>query len=116
MIKENDAKKHLANIRFKSILFDTLNTLECFAMSVNQNVSDSEMLYASLHQTYLKFVKYVYPFLCEQNNDEEKFYPNIINLYYSWEQKEFNEEQKKLDLEHKKQDMIRKSKTVGTPL
>lgn len=116
MINEDSAKKHLANIRFESMLFDTLNTLECFAMSVNQNVSDSEMLYASVHQTFLKFVKYVYPFICKQNIDEERFYPNIIKLYYSWNKKELDEEKKKVDLEQKKQDMIRKSKTVGTPL
>lgn len=116
LIKKEDSKKHMANIRFKSMIFSTLNTLECFAMSVNQNVSDSEMLYSSLHQTFLKFVRFVYPFICQQNIEDETFYPNIIKLFYAWNQYEIEENERKDALERKKQDMIKKNKTEGRPL
>lgn len=73
------------NIKFKHIIFDTLNNLECFSMSVNHNVAESEMLYPSLHHTYLKFVRFMYPLICMQNNDEENYYTNVIELYRTWE-------------------------------
>lgn len=113
---DSDIKKHLANARFKIYLFDTLNVLECFAMSVNQNVSDSEMLYSSLHQTFIKFVHFVYPFICCQNEGENWFYPNIIQLYQTWIQKEYLDKKLQADLEKQKNDRLNKGRTSAKPL
>ena len=68
MISDNE-KKALANFRFRSLLSDTLNVLEYFSMSVNQNVSDSAMLYEPLHITYIRFVHYIYPYICYRNKE-----------------------------------------------
>ena len=115
-IEEDSIKKHIANIRFFSSLMNTLNVLEYFAMSVNQNVSDSEMLFASLHQTFLKFVRIVYPFICYQNVEEETFYPNIIKLFYSWSEAQEADVLLKKELESKKERKIQKHKKIGKPL
>lgn len=115
-INEEEIKKHLANIRFKSFLFDTLNVLESFAMSVNQNVSDSEMLFSSLHQTFLKFVRFVYPFICYQNKECEVFYPNIIQLYHSWTKKKESDNKLMQELENNKKKKLNKGRTSSKPL
>lgn len=115
-LEDNKIKNHIANTRFKIYLFDTLNVLECFAMSVNQNVSDSEMLYSSLHQTFIKFVHFVYPFICCQNEGENWFYPNIIQLYQNWGKKEDSEKKLQADLEKQKNEKLNKGRTSAKPL
>ncbi len=84
--EDNDDLKREANIAFKLIVSDTLNKLEYFSMAVNHNVAESEMLYPSLHQTYLNFVRFMYPYICMENIDEENYYTNIIELYRTWEE------------------------------
>ena len=54
-------------------------------MSVMHNVAESEMIFPSLHYTFLKFVRYMYPYICMYNTEEENYYSNIIDLYRSWE-------------------------------
>lgn len=73
-----------ANIKFMLIVSDTLNKLEQFSMAVNHNVAESEMLFPSLHQTYLKFVRFMYPYICMENIDDENYYTNVIELYRTW--------------------------------
>lgn len=80
-----DRKNKSVNIKFKHIINHTLNKLECFSMAVNHNVAESEMLFPSLHQTYLMFVRFMYPYICMNNKDEEEFYTNVIELYRTWE-------------------------------
>lgn len=106
----------LCNIRFRVILCDTMNTLEYFAMTVNQNVAESEMLYDSIHQTFLFFVKLVYPFICEQNIDEELYYPNIIKLYKTWVSKKAKNDKMKIKSEQKKKKAIERKKNESIPL
>ncbi len=89
----DDKYKEILNKSFKSILIRTLNELEQFAMAVNQNVAESKILFPSLHETYLQFVKYSYPYICLSNLEYEKFYTNIIQLYRTWlNQKQFEEQ------------------------
>ena len=83
--EEADRKNKRVNIKFKHIINNTLNRLECFSMAVNHNVAESEMLFPSLHQTYLMFVRFMYPYICMNNKDEEEFYTNVIELYRTWE-------------------------------
>ena len=112
----SDMKLIVANTRFKIMIFDTLNTLEYFAMSINQNVSDSEMLYPSLHQTIVRFVAFVYPFICCQNIESELFYPNIIDLYKSWYGQQKDEELRQQKIKKKQQDILKKESKKAKPL
>ncbi|MBQ2848204.1 MAG: hypothetical protein IJE74_08100 [Clostridia bacterium] len=73
-----------ATRKFKCFVSCTMNKLEYFAMSVNQNIAEGDMLYISLHQTFIRFVNYVYPFICTTNTEFELFYTNIISLYKKW--------------------------------
>lgn len=85
--EDADKMKRTTNLKFRVILCNTMNILEYFAMSVNQNVAESEMIFVSLHQTYLKFVHYMYPYICIANKDGESYYTNVIKLYKNWKDK-----------------------------
>lgn len=114
-IPESDLKK-IANIRFKVVLCNTMNILEYFAMSVNQNVAESEMIFVSLHQTFLSFVHYVYPYICVTNETEESYYTNIIELYKNWNaQKEAIDDYKR-KMEQEKDKGRKKIVKGGEPL
>lgn len=102
-------QKEVANMRFKSLVSTTMNNLEYFAMSVNQNVADSDMLFVSLHQTYLKFVKYMYPTICKSNKNGESYYTYVIDLYRKWDKKQEEFEELKKKKENEIQEELRKS-------
>lgn len=78
-------QKAIANKRFRTFVLETMNKLEYFSMAVNQNIAEGDMLYSSLHQSYLKFIYFVYPHICEANKDYEILFTNIIELYRNWE-------------------------------
>ncbi len=92
-LKELDDSKRadVANKRFRFFILETMNKLEYFAMAVNQNIAEGNMLYSSLHQTYIKFIHFVYPKICESNIEFETYYTNVIELYRSWNQEEEND-------------------------
>ncbi len=114
-IEDEDLRKNLANIKFKRLVCDTMNNLEYFTMSVNQNVAESKMLFVSLHQTYLKFIKYVYPYICNNNVDDESLYTNVIDLYRNW-LKEKNEIQSLKKKNEVKSTKIIKKNSSSHPL
>ncbi len=109
-------QKEIANVRFRIFINCTMNYLEQFAMSINQNVSESEMLYPSLHQTYLKFVKYMYPYICFHNETEEYYYTNIIKLYRKWEERRQYLEEYEEKQEKRKRRRINSVKNNSSPL
>ncbi|MBR5827556.1 MAG: hypothetical protein IKY78_10815 [Clostridia bacterium] len=111
-----DTQKTMANLKFKVLVYDTMNTIEYFAMAVNQNVAESEMLFSSLHQTFIKFIHYMYPVICMYNIESERFYKNTIELYRNW----FNEKNE-IEENHKKtickaQNKTDKQYAKGKPL
>lgn len=62
-----------------------LNDLEWFSMSCRYGISDEEILYQSLHQTFLSTVWQLYFYICIQNlTSEDKLYTNIIWLFNKW--------------------------------
>ena len=84
---EDEFNKNVTR-KFRFLIACTLNELEQFAMAVNNQIADSTMLFPSLHQTFLEFVKYTYPRIADSNHDDvEEFYTNIILLYRDWNQK-----------------------------
>lgn len=65
-----------------------LNTLEWVAMMINTKVADEKVIYQSLHQVLLRYIRLEYPTIAFQNSEEkaeDQFYTNIIHLYRRWE-------------------------------
>lgn len=114
--KESDEYKDIANRRFISFYCTTMNELEYFAMSVNQNVAESDMLFDSLHQTYIKHIKYMYPYICALNTEkgEYDFYSNVIKLYDNWIKKK--NEIDKIKLKEKEKTKKERKKISSQPL
>ncbi|MBQ9425684.1 MAG: DUF4760 domain-containing protein [Erysipelotrichaceae bacterium] len=92
-------------------LIGMLNKLEYFSMTFNTNLADEEVVYPSLHQSFLKTVKYLYPHICYLNSGEtsDKYYTHIIELYNLW--KDRYVEDVKTNME--KEESLR-NKTVNT--
>lgn len=62
-----------------------LNDLEWFAMACRYGLADEEMLYQSLHQTYISHVWLLYFYICKSNlANEDKYYTNLIWLFNLW--------------------------------
>lgn len=75
----------LYNGKFLEIITDTLNKLEYFAMSFNTKIADEDVVYQSLHQSFLKMINMMYFYIAFQNVDgKDKYYTNIIELYNKW--------------------------------
>lgn len=66
-------------------IMETLNTLEYFSMYFNNYVANEEIVYQSLHQSFLSTIKVLY-FLISSTNKKgkDKYYTNIIKLYNKW--------------------------------
>ena len=87
---------------YKGKIDDVLNSLEAFSMAFVQNVADEEVVYQSLHQSYIKIVKLLYFRIAYANNKpSDKYYTNIIELYKRWRKKQ-QISQYKIDKNNKK--------------
>ncbi|MDD4154222.1 MAG: hypothetical protein PHT30_02280 [Bacilli bacterium] len=63
----------------------TLNRLEAMSMYFVKGIADDSVIYQSLHQTFIRFVKLMYPFIASLNTDNlHKYYTCIISLYEKW--------------------------------
>lgn len=79
-------EKYLHN--FWCMAFDFLNKLEFFSMNFKSKLADEEVLYQSLHQTYIAAVKILYVEIARMNaQPEDKYYTNIITLFNNWKDK-----------------------------
>ncbi|MGL4392502.1 MAG: hypothetical protein ACRCSK_03580 [Fusobacteriaceae bacterium] len=80
--------KHL-RFEFDSFRVDTLNKIEYISMSFNVGIADDEVVYQSLHQVFLRFIKMMYFHIAtlNTNGNKDKHFNNIIELYNSWAQK-----------------------------
>ena len=62
-----------------------LNELEWFAMTCRYGLADEEILYQSLHKTFLSTVWMLYYHISSNNvNNEDKLYTNVIWLFCKW--------------------------------
>ena len=88
---------------FHSNVSTLLNKLESFALNLNSNLADEEILYPSLHQTYLKVIKYLYPHICYLNskNTADKYFTNVIELYNKWRDRYIEELNKEIASDEK---------------
>ena len=72
-------------------ILSLLNKMEYFAMYFNSGVASSDVIYESLHQTFLEWVGLLYPFICRSNDrttPEKTYYNNTVKLYKDWRKKE----------------------------
>ncbi len=99
-------------MKFNENQLALLNKLEWMAMHFNSNLADSELVYQSLHQTFLDTVSILYLNIVVLNskvkNEGEQYYQHITNLYRTWKkiavekEEELKEEEQKLKEAKKK--------------
>jgi hypothetical protein len=87
--------------QFHEIRNDLMNKLECISMKFNCGIANDDVVYQSLHQLFIKFVKVVY-FEIASNNQSAKdaYYTNIRKLYVKWVEKYKEENAKEDNLWH----------------
>lgn len=74
--------------QFLDIISHLLNTLEWFSMNCRYGLADEELLYQSLHQTFLSMVWMLYYFISRNNTrNEDKYYTNTIWLFKMWKER-----------------------------
>lgn len=75
------------NRRFRGVILHVLNQLEWFAMEINQDVAENELLYNPLAGTYMHFIGEVYPIFYSRNEEiTDHLYHSVIVLYRNWSQ------------------------------
>lgn len=83
--------RNLLQYSFVTKAHSFLNDLEWFSMSCRYGVADEEILYQSLHQTFLSSVWLLYFYICDQNlTNEGKLFTNIIWLFDQWRSRLMN--------------------------
>ncbi len=74
------------SVAFMSNLINlVLNNMEFFALHFKHKTADESVIYQSLHQTYIRYLPYLYYYIAKANSDpSEKLYTNVIWLYGEW--------------------------------
>lgn len=99
---------------FTQEISDLLNELEWFAMNCQYDLADEELLYQSLHQTFLSTVWMLYFFISVRNvNNEDKLYTNVIWLFLKWRDRLIAITDKK---EAERQALLEQAKSVKAPV
>lgn len=97
-----------------------MNQLEWFAMNCQYGIADEELLYQSLHQTYLPMVLMLYPKISNKNtSNEDKEYTNVIWLFNKWRDRLLDiqtEAEKKKQIYQRKADQVRAKVYTGRKL
>lgn len=87
---ENDANRIIlqnSNLpyHFLDLESDVLNQLEHICMDISSKATDSNFIYQSLHQMFLRTVRTLAVEISVDNlNYSDKFYTNIIHVYNDW--------------------------------
>lgn len=77
--------KKLASTFLNEYVSGTLNNLEFFAMHFTYDTAAEDVVYQSLHQSYLEIVQVLYYNISKINKDSpSKYYTNVISLYQTW--------------------------------
>lgn len=98
---ESECNKYLKDKlvkRFMALITSAANEIEYFSMYFNSNLAESDVVYESLHQTYIDIVKMLYPFMVMRNSRNQitrRYYSNTKALYLKWTEKE-NQKNEKL--------------------
>ncbi len=87
-----------------TIVQDTLNDMEFFAMHFTHRTADESVVYQSLHQTFLEIVYALYYDISSINRAGcSKYYTNIIELYEVWHGRAIDDEEQKNKVRRYKQ-------------
>ena len=77
--------KEILLSQFEASIRDLMNTLEWFAMYCRYGLADEEIIYQSLHQTYLSMVWLLYFYISSNNkSNADKYFTNVIWLFERW--------------------------------
>ena len=85
-----DGKTELINgtyllMDFEQEVSGLLNELEWFAMNCKYGLADEELMYQSLHQTFISTVWMLYFYISYRNeNNEDKLFTNLVWLFVEW--------------------------------
>lgn len=86
--ENNNVKFPTANYIQNDFMQDVtrlMNQLEWFSMNCQYGIADEELIYQSIHQTFLTTVLLVYPLICQANeNNADKHFTNMIWLFTKW--------------------------------
>ena len=77
-----------------------LNTMEWAAMTIVTGIAAEDVIYQSLHQVVLRYVRMEYPTIAMHNSELsacDQFYTNLILLYQMWSEKELAAKEKDED-------------------
>lgn len=89
-MKIEEKIKQIPNIpyHFLELVSRTLNKLEYICMDFSTTAADSNYIYQSLHQIFLRTIRALYlEISCININSTDKFYTNIIHVYNIWRNK-----------------------------
>jgi len=101
-----ESEKRNLRIRrfFRSESIHLLNKLEYFSMAFVHNVAEDDVVYQSLHQSFIKTVKLLYALIALRNEPPyDKFYINTIDLFLSWRKRQEADKDKYIKLKEKVQ-------------
>lgn len=67
-------------------LNSALNKLEAMCMSLNSSLVEEDLLYKSLHQTFIRTIIFFYPLIARLNSGKQadKYYQHIVETYNRW--------------------------------
>lgn len=107
--KLEDIKNNLS-MELKNRMSEILNRLEYVAMYLNSGIANEEIIYPSLYQVFLPFMKSCYYIIAELNKESSnKYYTNIIKLYNLWNDKYVNDVAHEKELETQEVVVTKKS-------
>ena len=88
---------------FVELESNVLNQLEYICMDISSKATDSNFIYQSLHQMFLRTVRTLAAEMSVENlNYSDKYYTNIIHVYNDWT----NRYKKDLKIERRKKEKI----------
>lgn len=82
----NQTQKRVLRTRFNLEISRLLNWLEWFSLNARYGIVDEEILFQSLHQTFISSVWQFYYFIAKSNKNSpgDKYYTNTIWLFLKW--------------------------------
>jgi len=100
--------------KFDHLILTTLNELEYLCMYITSKSADSQFIYQSLHQIFLRTIRILAITIAGNNiNSCDKYYTNIIQVYNDWVRRYKEEEkQEKTNLKRVNEILNPKLKTV----
>lgn len=128
--KSNSSYKkteHLVNSKFKrhplgtdgccEYIYNLLNDIESFAMNFNIKAADSNIVYQSLHQSYIATIWMLYYFIALKNTSiEDAYFTHTILLYERWikEQRKTRKKAEKIQQKRHKEEgkLTHRAKTL----